>query len=216
MPAYTYLLVDFNGLMYIGKRTAKCCFEASHDPATDGYMGSYKDKTYKPIYKGIFKTFASAEGALKHEIHLHNFYDVAKSNLFVNRAKQTSTGFDTTGRAPANKGKPAHNRGKPGPIVTNETRLLISNALKGRVFSDEHKAKLSIANTGKQFSEERKHNISKAKGCEFTLVAPSGEKYAGKNVARFARANGLNANCIRYVLQGLQQSHKGWTKYATT
>lgn len=46
--------------------------------------------------------------------------------------------------------------------LTNETRLLIKQKLKGKVVSEETKEKLRIANTGKVISDETKKKMSEA------------------------------------------------------
>lgn len=45
----------------------------------------------------IIKTFDSREEAMRHEIELHNKYDVAVNPKFYNKAKATSTGFTMQG-----------------------------------------------------------------------------------------------------------------------
>ena len=45
----------------------------------------------------IIKTFDSREEAMRHEIELHNKYDVAVNPKFYNKAKATSTGFTMHG-----------------------------------------------------------------------------------------------------------------------
>ena len=52
------------------------------------------------------------------EIKLHNKFNVGKNNLFYNKAKQTSIGFDRVG---------------------------VPNTLKGKSLSEEHKNKLKIS-----------------------------------------------------------------------
>jgi len=51
-----------------------------------------QDYTYS-----VLAEFPTRYDAVCHEIFLHSFYDVAKNEMFYNRAKQTSTGFDTSG-----------------------------------------------------------------------------------------------------------------------
>ena len=87
---------------YYGKRSSKC------DPKQDlgiKYFSSSKDKVFKADQKNnpqnyrykIVRIFASCEAALNAEILLHEKFDVALNPNFYNRAKQTSTKFDTTG-----------------------------------------------------------------------------------------------------------------------
>jgi hypothetical protein len=62
----------------------------------------------------------------------------------------------------AQKGKPAHNKGK---ILSEETRHKMSESAKGKSkppFSEEHRRKLSEAKKGRIFSEEHRRKISEA------------------------------------------------------
>ncbi len=88
---YVYYLVGSDSRLYIGVRSSTC------KPSADKYTGSYKDKSFKPVYKGILKEFSTRKQAVMYEIYLHNKWDVARNPLFANRAKQTSIGFDMTG-----------------------------------------------------------------------------------------------------------------------
>ena len=44
--------------------------------------------------------------------------------------------------------------------MSDETKLKISESLKGRVFTEEHRAKIGQANLGRQISEETRQKIS--------------------------------------------------------
>lgn len=85
---YTYLLIGLDRRFYIGVRSCECL------PEEDKYMGSFKDKTFKPISKHIQQVFETREEAITHEIELHNKFEVALDNNFANKAKQTSVKFD--------------------------------------------------------------------------------------------------------------------------
>jgi len=95
MYHYTYLLISkLDGRLYIGARTSKV------PPEEDTYMSSAKtvSKEYKRnCTKSILKTFFTRKEALMHEIYLHNLFEVSTNPEFFNKAKQTSTKFDTTG-----------------------------------------------------------------------------------------------------------------------
>ncbi len=84
-------------LYYIGVKS-------SVNPETDNYMGTskYLSEAMTKIGKRNFKKeilsiWDTRELALKEEIRLHNIYNVAVNNTFYNKAKQKTTGFDTTG-----------------------------------------------------------------------------------------------------------------------
>lgn len=91
--------------------------------------------------------------AVKLEVKLHNKFNVGMNSHFYNKAKQTSTGFDTTGVVP-------HNKGKPHSL---EAKQKMSEAQKGRRHSEATKEKLSIAGKGRIHTEESKEKISAAK-----------------------------------------------------
>ena len=131
---YTYLLLHkTNGMRYIGVRSSKV------SPLEDFlYWGSSRhipSDVKKTHIKIILKEFSTRQEAVEHEILLHNLNDVAKSPFFYNKAKQTSTGFDTSGIK-----------------LSEETKAKLSALLKGRTFSE---------NTRKQMSESHKILASK-------------------------------------------------------
>jgi len=90
-------------------------------------------KAGRAYKKKILAVWSSRKKALDHEIELHNRHDVACNSKFLNRAKQTSDGFDRTGVNPWNKGKAgsqqAWNKGKSTP-----EHQLIARFLKPRVY----------------------------------------------------------------------------------
>jgi len=131
-------------MMYIGVRSCECL------PEQDNYWGSSKHlplgkkKNLSDLCdKFVLGRFDSREDALQDEIRRHRTNDVAVSKLFWNRAKQTSTGYDTAGVVSWNKGKE----------FSEESRLKMSESRKGMKLSDETKSKISKGNLGKP-----KHN----------------------------------------------------------
>ena len=85
---YTYYSYEEFGRGYIGKRECECLPEKDID-----YLGSFKDKTFKPTQKIILETFDTVEEALGAECILHDFYEVDINPHFANKARQTSTKF---------------------------------------------------------------------------------------------------------------------------
>jgi hypothetical protein len=86
---YTYYSYEEWGRGYFGSR--KCyCF-----PEEDvKYLGSSKDKTFKPTHKIILKgDYSTREDALADEIILQQYYKVVENPHFANKAYQTSTKF---------------------------------------------------------------------------------------------------------------------------
>jgi hypothetical protein len=86
---YTYYSYEEWGRGYFGSRGCKC------PPEEDiKYLGSSKDKTFKPKYKIILKDdYATREEAYADEIILQEHYKVIENPHFANRAYQTSTKF---------------------------------------------------------------------------------------------------------------------------
>jgi hypothetical protein len=90
MNHYTYEITYPNGMKYIGVRSCTC------KPSEDIYYGSSKHTPTKGN-KLILRTFKTRKNAVQHEIYLHNYNDVARNPMYYNKAKQRSTGFDTSG-----------------------------------------------------------------------------------------------------------------------
>lgn len=88
--AYNSYESKTNGRDYLGKHS-------SENPY-DNYMGSFKDETFDPDAKIIMAYSKTKEGAVWFEINFHNVFNVAQDPQYVNRSKQTSTKFDTTGQ----------------------------------------------------------------------------------------------------------------------
>lgn len=144
MYHYTYLIWHRPSRMkYIGVRSSILI------PSKDtNYWGSSKHlpvdvaTTHK---KRVLKIFSTRKEALDHEIALHNKYDVAVNPNFYNKAKQTSTKFDTSGTQ-----------------IPEEHKNKIRLSLKNREFSLETRQKISQAVKSRVVSEEAKQNMSKA------------------------------------------------------
>lgn len=145
--------------MYIGVRSSKCL------PEEDNYWGSSKylpEDVSETFDKFILGRFDTREEAVADEIHRHNINDVAKNPLFINKSKQTSIRFDTSGVKFPNKKK-----------LSEKTRKRMSDAhknkpspAKGCKWSEDKKAKHSELLKkisfwkGKEIPEETKKKIS--------------------------------------------------------
>jgi hypothetical protein len=196
MYHYTYLIENkINSKKYIGVRS---CHD---DPNTDFYWSSsitLKNEITRVgrnnFKKTIIDIFKTRKEAVLNEIELHNLYNVGINPEFYNKAKQTSTGFDTTGisskakgisRTPEQRQKQSEimklkgngeNNAMYGKTHSEETKKLISNKLKGLLvgerngrfgipLTDEAKRKISAQNSGKYPTNKTKKLISdKLKG----------------------------------------------------
>ncbi|RUT50975.1 hypothetical protein [Campylobacter fetus] len=120
-------------MKYIGCRTSKV------EPELDTtYLGSSKHTpNHLVVNKEILGIFSNRSEALKNEIFWHNYHDIANNPTFYNKAKQTSTKFDTTGIKFQ---------------WTQEHYEHLINANKARIgwkHTDEVKKKISMLNKGK-------------------------------------------------------------------
>jgi hypothetical protein len=138
-------------------------FSSSRDKE---FISDQKQNPQHYRYK-IIKTYKTRDDALRHEILLHEKFDVAANHSFYNIAKQTSIGFSTAGSTISEEHKrkisEAGKRRVYGP-TSEETRRKQSEAAKQRgPVSDETRMKLSAIHKGREFTKERCENISKAK-----------------------------------------------------
>ena len=175
MYHYTYRITNITERMYYyGVHSCKChpkeaigitYFSSSK---RDGFIDHQKQNPEQYKYK-VIKIFKTRIEAIEHEIFLHKKFNVGVNNKFYNDSMQTSTSFDTTGRASVkdkdgntflvNTDDPRYLSGElvgvsKGNKMSKEFCQKISNANKGRDVSDEHRANLSKALTGKKKSPE--------------------------------------------------------------
>jgi hypothetical protein len=127
------LVCDQTDQKYIGVRLANK-IPASSDTQ---YMSSskiVKDMISEgfTFTKQILAEWDSVTEAINHEIFLHSCFDVGKNPNFLNKSKQTSTGFTGCGL----KGKPNGRRGVPNPAISKKLKgkpkPAVSAALSGR------------------------------------------------------------------------------------
>ena len=162
---YSYEVGVDNPRGYIGRRQCSCSPEEDVE-----YFGSFKDKTFCPAKKIIIKTFDTVEEAIRSEIHLHWLFNVNKEPHFANRAKQTSTKFDTSGmhlseeaRKKLSNAMAGDRHPNFGKQRTEKTRRKISDSHKGKVFSEETRKKISDARKGKKASEQTRKKQSEVR-----------------------------------------------------
>ncbi len=147
---YTYRITNVKiSKHYIGVRTSKInpkldlgikYFSSSSDKE---FIKDQKENQNNYKYK-IIKIFNTRGEALNLEIKLHNKFDVGVNESFYNRAKQTSTNFDTTNIS--------HNRNKGsnnpmfGEIRLKHSKKMsgINNPFYGKQHSIKTKQEISI------------------------------------------------------------------------
>ena len=146
---YTYYSFEEWGRGYIGCRSCDCLPEEDVN-----YLGSFYDKTFNPTQKIILETFKTRKDAIRAEIVLHNFYDIAANPHFANKAKQTSTRFTQAGVSPSEEKRKKLSEAGKGKKRSEETRKKISQYQRGKSLSEETKEKVRLANIGKKLSPE--------------------------------------------------------------
>lgn len=113
--------------------------------------------------------------------------------------------------------------------MSEETKMKISKALKGRKFSEEHKKKLSESHMGHCVSDETKkklskinkgkrpsklaqQNLIKAVQKEYTFISPNNKVVKIINLRQFCLKNNLAPSKMVLVNQGKRNHHKGWRR----
>ena len=154
-----YLSYESEGRDYIGAH--------STEDINDGYLGSYRDRSFSPDHRIIIGYYKTRNSLLRAEENLQKSLDVARDPQYANRSIQTSTGFNRQGvkdspetverKRQASEGE---KNGFFGKTHTKQTREEWSKKRKGRVESAETKRKKSEAHTGSTKSIETKQKIA--------------------------------------------------------
>jgi len=153
---YTYWLSASPTENYIGCRSCNC--KPEDDTAYMSSSNTVKEMIAagRQFHKHILKVWPTRKEAVAHEILMHRVLDVARNPLFLNKARQKSTGFDTTGKQHSET-----TREKIGAASRNrtpETLAKMSAAARNR--SPETRAKMSAAQTGKKHSAKTRAKMS--------------------------------------------------------
>ena len=133
------------------------------------YFSSSKDKDFIKDQKEnsqnfkykIIKVCKTRLQALELEILLHAKFDVGVNESFYNKAKQTSTGYDTFGIKLTEEQLLKRKKLKGQRKCSEETKKRISEALTGKKHSPAHIKINSETHKGIKHSEETKNKISK-------------------------------------------------------
>lgn len=156
---YVYMLISLiEDKYYIGARSCICSIDE------DTYMGSSRVMTKEDksnCDKLILKEFSTRKEAIAYEIELHESFDVSNNQKFWNVAKQTSTGFDTTGREIGEKERKMRSE-------IQKKRFKNGHHCTGVPLTPEHKAKISAAGKGRKHSNETRSKIQSAHACRAT------------------------------------------------
>ena len=95
---------------------------------------------------------------------------------------------------------------------TDETKQKLSKYQTGKTRSDKTKRLMAEAKRGVQHTPEHTANHAEAlsKKVYDLTNRTSGERFREKNLAQFAKDNGLTATNIYAVVNGKRKQHKGW------
>jgi len=163
---YTYWLSSAPNENYIGVRSCKCKPQDDTEYMSSSKIVKQMIAEGKKFHKHILKVWPTRKEAVEHEVLMHRVLDVGRNPLFLNKARQTSTGFDVSGMqcstetrarmsaVRAGEKNPMYGRtGDKHPMYgkqcSAETRARMSAARKGRKLSAETRAKISVAQKGK-------------------------------------------------------------------
>jgi len=157
---YTYYSYEEWGMGYFGSRSCECLPEEDIK-----YFGSFSNKNFKPTQKIILKCdYETRADAIKDEVILHDYYDVAANPHFANRSKQTSMRFTTSGMK-----------------MTEEQRKKMGDRLRGRKLSNDVIKKVADANRGKKRSEDQKKRMSEAQKNSTYVASEETRKKMGES-----------------------------------
>lgn len=112
----------------------------------------------------ILGNYDSREKAINKEVELHEKFNVDKSPLYYNKAKQTSKKFDCdwTGKKHSEESKRKLSISHTGKVLSQETREKMSISNIGKVLSDITRGKIKEANIGKTYTQEVRDKMSKS------------------------------------------------------
>lgn len=202
MYYYTYYTYEEWGRGYIGSRGSKV------SPEQDTrYMGSFKDKTFKPTQKIILAShYKTREEAIDDEIILQTFFQVVSNPHFANRAYQTSNKFILEGELATQVGKE-----KWAKYTKEERSELIKKWFSG--ISPEKKSQMVKEGWDKLTAEQRSE---RAKKRSLGLTSEQRAENQRKIMAEH-RKNGTGAFAVSLELkrergrkQGLLVSSQRW------
>jgi hypothetical protein len=184
---YTYYSYEEFGRGYIGYR--KCLEGVS--PGDDFYLGSYKDKTFKPTSKVILTLHKTKEEAISAEIKIQRFFKVVENPHFVNKSYQKSIGFSFAASG--------ENHPMFGKNHTERSRRKISEARSGKKLSKTHIEKITGKKNHRYKPTDWYHSIHG----EILQVSLS-------DLAKMFPDQNLDTSSLSKVIKGKLLQTKGW------
>ena len=133
----------------------------------------------------------------------------------------TMGGEGSSGRILSEKSKLKMSNSHKGKCLSESHKKNISNSLKGNSFrkgivhTEDTKKKISNSTKGKKLTEATKQKISeslsKKLSVKKTFISPEGEIIDVVNLSRFCKEYKLHPSKMRDVSNGKRNHHKGWT-----
>lgn len=174
----------------------------------EDFMTEQKQLPENFIYQ-ILNIYDTRKKAIINEIYIHNIYDVGKNPNFYNKAKQTSTGFDTTGVKYSDERREQIRLGMLGELNhfygkqhTEEVKNFLSGLFKSMRGKCEHCGKEGQYHLIEQWHNDncvhhtdiviRNKNIEYMKGVS--------ERKSGENNPMFGRHGKDNRKSFKYEL----------------
>jgi len=213
---------------------------------TPYYIGKGKgNRAYGKRYKGIkppkdksriliLKNNLTEEEAFRHEVYMIDVF--GRKDLGTGILHNRTYGGEGNSN-PSEETKQKIREKRALQEFTDETRLKISKALKGKKRPQEVIDKIKKGRTGIKHTEQTKQIIKEKRAnqiftedtrkklseahigkpkphlCkQFQLINPEGKVIDGVGIKKFCKENNLSYGYIRKVLKGTQSHHKGWTK----
>ena len=214
---YVYHSYEEWGREYIGCRSCDCLPEEDIK-----YFGSFKDKTFKPTGKTILFTGETREEVAEIEIKLHDFFDVAVNPRFANKAKATSTKFDTTGVPHTEEDKKKISEalsGENSPLFgvprTEAQKKAHSERMSGKTHTEESKKKMSVAKSGENNPNYGRFGALNHSSKAIIAIQPDGTELHFGSGCEAARKLEINQGslCGSYLKIGhvlTRGQFKGW------
>jgi hypothetical protein len=202
---YVYRSYEEWGREYIGIRSCDCLPEEDTQ-----YFGSFRDKSFNPTEKTILFVRETREEVAEIEIILHDFFDVAVNPKFANKAKATSTKFDTTGVPHSEAQKKANserNSGENNPMYGVPRTEAQKKAMSGENNPCYGRTGEKNPNYGKTGALSP---ISKA----IIAIQPDGTELQFGGVCEAARELGIHPGSLCHYLKTgrppIRGKFKGW------
>lgn len=218
---YVYAVINFEQrLAYIGSRGSV------KTPLEDYYMGSYDKKSkFTPKKKLILSEHSTRQEAYDAEREWQIKFDVAKSNLFVNKGIHTSSGFSMYGRSLEDEHRQKSIEVLRREVEKQSVRVELKNIHTGKVheFKSLNEAARELNVSQGQLSQLVKGKIKKTKDWCLSDTDTScfdesvtlrngftGELEVFDSIEQAMKTTGANKRSLLKLLRGQQVSANGY------